>query len=42
VAAGDYLEAYWAVDNLDTSLEAYAAETFCPAVPSVTLMVKSI
>jgi hypothetical protein len=42
VAAGDYLEAMWAVDSLDTSLEAYAAETFCPAVPSVTLMVKSI
>ena len=42
VAAGDYLEAYWAVDSLDTSLEAYVAETFCPAVPSVTLMVKSI
>ena len=42
VAAGDYLEAMFAVDNLNTSLEAYAAETFCPAVPSVTLMVKSI
>jgi len=42
VAAGDYLEAMFAVDDLDTSLEAYAAETFCPAVPSVTLMVKSI
>ena len=42
VEAGDYLEAMFAVDDLDTSLEAYAAETFCPAVPSVTLMVKSI
>lgn len=42
VSAGDYLEAYFAVDSLDTSLEAYAAETFCPAVPSVTLMVKSV
>ena len=42
VSAGDYIEAMFAVDNLDTSLEAYAAETFCPAVPSVTLMVKSI
>jgi len=39
VNSGDYLEAYFAVDDLDTSLEAYAAETFCPAVPSVTLMV---
>jgi hypothetical protein len=42
VAAGDYLEAMFAVDSLDTSLEAYAAETFCPAVPSVTLMVVSV
>jgi hypothetical protein len=42
VSAGDYLEAMFAVDDLNTSLEAYAAETFCPAVPSVTLMVKSI
>ncbi len=42
VEAGDYLEAYWAVDNLDTALKAYAAETFCPAVPSVTLMAKSV
>jgi hypothetical protein len=32
----------WAADSLDTSLEAYAAETFCPAVPSVTLMVQGI
>ena len=39
VDADDYLEAYFAVDDLDTSLEAYAAETFCPAVPSVTLMI---
>jgi hypothetical protein len=42
VSAGDYLEAYWAVDNTDTALKAYAAETFCPAVPSITLMVKSV
>jgi hypothetical protein len=42
VAAGDYLEAMFAVDDLNTSLEAYAAETFCPAVPSVTLMVVSV
>jgi len=39
---GDYLEAMWAADDLNTSLEAYAAETFCPAVPSVTLMVMSV
>ena len=42
VSAGDYLEAMFAVDDLDTSLEAYPAESFCPAVPSVTLMVKSL
>lgn len=42
VNAGDYLEAMFAVDDLDTSLEAYPAESFCPAVPSVTLMVKSL
>jgi hypothetical protein len=40
--AGDYLEAMWAVDNLDTALKSYAAETFCPAVPSVTLLVKNV
>ena len=42
VNAGDYLEAYWAVDSTDTALKTYAAETFCPAVPSITLMVKSV
>ena len=42
VDKGDYLEAMWAVDDLNTSLETYAAETFCPAVPSVTLMVQGI
>jgi len=42
VDKGDYLEAMWAVDNLNTSLETYAAETFCPAVPSVTLMIQGI
>jgi hypothetical protein len=42
VNAGDYLEAYWAVDNTDTALKTYAAESFCPAVPSITLMVKSV
>ena len=42
VNAGDYLEAMWAVDSLDTSLQAYAAETFCPAVPSVTITLTSV
>jgi hypothetical protein len=40
--AGDYLEAMWAVDSLNTSLQAYAAETFCPAAPSVTLTLTSV
>ena len=40
--AGDYLEAMWAVDSLDTSLQTYAAESFCPAVPSVTLTLTSV
>jgi hypothetical protein len=42
VNAGDYLEAFWAVDSTDTALKTYAAESFCPAVPSITLMVKSV
>jgi len=42
VDKGDYLEAMWAADSLNTSLETYAAETFCPAVPSVTLMISGI
>lgn len=42
VNAGDYLEAMWAVDDLDTSLQTYAAESFCPAVPSVTLTITSV
>jgi hypothetical protein len=42
VDKGDYLEAMWAVDSLDTALEAYAAETFCPGTPSVTLMIQGI
>ena len=40
--AGDYLEAMWAVDSLDTSLQTYAAESFCPAAPSVTLTLTSV
>jgi hypothetical protein len=36
------LEAMWAVDDLNTVLKSYAAETFCPAVPSVTLLVKNV
>ena len=42
VDKGDYLEAMWAADDLNTTLETYAAEAFCPAVPSVTLMIFGI
>jgi hypothetical protein len=35
--AGDYFELKWAVDNLDTTLAAYAAPAFGPAIPSVIL-----
>ena len=39
ITAGDYLEAMWAVNDTATALVTYAAESFCPAVPSVTLMI---
>jgi hypothetical protein len=39
---GDYLQAMWAVDDLNATLESYAATAFAPATPSVTLMVTSI
>ena len=42
VSAGDYLEAKWATSNTSVTLEAHAAETFCPATPSVTLSVARI
>jgi len=42
VSAGDYIEARWATDDTDVLLEAHAAETFCPATPSVTLSVARI
>jgi len=42
VDKGDYLEAMWAADSLNTSLEAYAAESFCPGTPAVTLMIQGI
>lgn len=37
--AGDYLQAFWAVDDLDTKLDAVAATAFAPAAPSATLSV---
>jgi len=50
VDAGDYLQAMWATDNTDADLHgATLADlsselgiTCCPAVPSVTLIVKSV
>lgn len=42
VSAGDYLEAKWATSDTSVTLEAHAAETFCPATPSVTLSVARI
>ena len=42
VSAGDYLEAKWATSDTAVTLEAHAAETFCPATPSVTLLVARI
>jgi hypothetical protein len=38
-AAGDYLEAMWATDDADATLDASAATSFAPATPSVILNV---
>lgn len=42
VSAGDYLEAKWATSDTAVTLESHAAESFCPATPSVTLSVARI
>lgn len=42
VAAGDYLEAMWAVDDTNGSLYATPATAFSPAAPSATLAVTRI
>ena len=39
VSAGDYLEAYWATDDVHATLDASAATAFAPATPSVILSV---
>jgi len=39
ITAGDYLEARWATSDTAVTLEAHAAETLCPAAPSVTLSI---
>lgn len=40
--AGDYLEAWWAADDTNTQLTAFAATAFAPATPAVTLEVLQI
>ena len=38
-AAGDYLEAMWAVDSTDGFLDASAATAFAPAAPASTIAI---
>ena len=42
VNAGDYLEAYWAVDSTSGSLQHHAANAFAPATPASTLSISRI
>ena len=42
VAAGDYLEAMWAVDNITGSLNATASTAFAPAAPASTITITRI
>lgn len=39
LAAGDYIEAMWAVDSTNGQLTAHAATAFAPATPSTTLSI---
>ena len=39
VAAGDYLEAMWAVDSTSGTLDASAATAFAPAAPASTILI---
>ena len=41
-AAGDFLEAMWAVDDLNGFLEAHAATAYAPASPSVTMTIARV
>lgn len=41
-AANDYLEAKWAVDSTNGSLNATAATSFCPASPAATMTITRI
>jgi hypothetical protein len=42
VNAGDYLEAYWATDSTNGSLQHHAANAFAPATPASTLAISRI
>ena len=42
VNAGDYLEAYWATDSTNGSLQHHAATAFAPATPASTLAISRI
>lgn len=42
VNAGDYLEAYWAADSTNGSLQHHAANAFAPATPASTLSISRI
>lgn len=42
VNAGDYIEAYWAVDDTTASLSAHAATAFAPSTPAATLAIARI
>ena len=42
MAAGDYLEAYFAVSDTGLSIDGTAATAFCPASPSATMIVVEV
>ncbi len=42
VNAGDYLEAYWATDGTQGSLQHHAANAFAPATPAATLAISRV
>jgi len=42
VNAGDYLEAYWATDRTNGSLQHHAANAFAPATPAATLAISRV
>lgn len=42
ISAGDYIEPYWAVSTTNGRLEAFTAESFAPATPSVTLAITRV